>query len=116
MSLNLVEELIGVSGMEKTLEAALSLSPAEAKLYTSILEAVTKLPNSDPRFALVIGVTWWLVHRRRRLEQQRVRRRQFYRRWRRLLLLRRHIQKSSKNFIPPSSSSTSRSNEVDHIE
>jgi len=80
--------------MEATLEAALSLSPDEAKLYTSILEAVSKLPNTDPRFALVIGVTWWLVHRRRRFTAARVRRRQIYRRWRRLLLLRRQIQKS----------------------
>lgn len=89
------------------MESALSLTVGEAKIYANILKAVSKLPNSDPRLALVIGVTWWLVHRRRRLEQQRIRRRQFYRRWRRLLLLRQKIRNTTKTHLslfpsPPS--------------
>ncbi len=77
------------------MESALDLTPEEAKTYSKVLKAVSRLPQSDPRFALVIGVTWWLLHRRRRLEQQRIRRRQFYRRWRRLLLLRWQIQRNN---------------------
>lgn len=79
------------------MEAVLDLSPEEARTYSMILDAASTLPKSDPRFALTLTFTWWLLHRRRRLEQQRVRRRQFYRRLRRLIFLRWHIQRNSMN-------------------
>ncbi|CAG7733999.1 unnamed protein product [Allacma fusca] len=79
-----------------TMESCLALTMEEARTYSSILDAVSQLPRSDPRYGFVIGMTWWLLHRRRRLEQARNRRRQFYRRWRRMLTLRWQMQ---RNFL-----------------
>jgi len=99
--------------MEPSIENALALTPEEARTYASILGATSTLPKSDPRYALVIGVTWWLLHRRRRMEQQLIRRRHFSRRLRRLMYLRWQLQRNTLQGLTVAYANTEAANTED---